>query len=104
MRANVTRVAFLLVLVLVIGTTGEVTARIEDYIRRGVPIMHTPDRTVDLVLHDKLGIRGRPNGRYGRWQLNSAGFRGPEIARQPIAGCHRVIVLGASDSFGLYES
>jgi hypothetical protein len=104
MRGSVTRAGFALVLVLVIGMTGEVTARIEDYIRRGVPILHTPDRTLDLVLHDELGIRGRPNGRFGRWQLNSAGFRGPEIARRPMTGCSRVLVLGASESFGLYES
>ena len=69
-----------------------------------MPLLSTPDRTRDLVLHDALGIRGKPNGRYGRWRLNSAGFRGPEIARQPASGCRRVIVLGASESFGLYES
>lgn len=80
------------------------TARAEDLIRRGVPLLSTPDRTRDLVVHDALGIRGRPNGRYGRWQLNSAGFRGPEIARRPLPDCHRIMVLGASESFGLYES
>jgi lysophospholipase L1-like esterase len=104
MRVDVTRVACAVGLVLVIGASGEVTARIEDYFRRGIPILHTPDRTGDLVLHDQLGIRGRPNGHFGRWQLNSVGFRGPEIARQPEAGCSRVLVLGASESFGLYES
>lgn len=84
--------------------SAELTARVEDLLRRDVPLWSTPDRTRDLVLHDALGIRGRPNGRYGHWQLNSSGFRGPEIARRPLAGCHRVIVLGASESFGLYES
>ena len=101
---NLKRLAFYLILALVIGFSAEVTARTEDFIRRGVPLLSTPDRTRDLVLHDALGIRGRPNGRYGRWQLNSAGFRGPEIARRPVAQCHRVMVLGASESFGLYES
>jgi len=104
MRTNMTRVAFAAVLVLVIVMTGEVTARIEDYIRRGVPVLFTPDRTADLVLHDDLGIRGRPNGRYARWQLNGAGFRGPEFAKRVAAGCRRVMILGASESFGLYES
>lgn len=89
---------------MVVGLSAELTARAEDFIRRGVPFLVTPDRTRDLVVHDALGIRGRPNGRYGRWQLNSAGFRGPEIARRPQPHCHRVIVLGASESFGLYES
>jgi hypothetical protein len=95
---------FYAILLIVIGMSAELTARVEDFIRRGVPLLSTPDRTHDLVLHDALGIRGRPNGRYGRWQLNSAGFRGPEIARRPLPDCHRIIVLGASESFGLYES
>ncbi len=104
MRLKLSRLAFLLILPLVTAGAGELTARIEDYIRRGVPIFSTPDRNRDLVLHDALGIRGRPNGQFGRWHLNSVGFRGPEIARQPPAGCHRVLILGASESFGLYES
>jgi len=104
MPINVSRLGFAAVLVLVVGATGEVTARIEDYIRRDVPIFSAPDRYRDLVLHDALGIRGRPNGHFAHWRLNSFGFRGPEIARQPAAGCHRVLVLGASESFGLYES
>jgi hypothetical protein len=104
MGDKVLRLGFLIILVVVIGATGELTARIEDYVRRGVPVYATPDRYRDLVLHDHLGIRGRPNGHFGRWQLNSAGFRGAEITKRPSAGCSRVMVLGASESFGLYES
>jgi hypothetical protein len=104
MRANLFRLGFLGILVIVVGVAGEFTARIQDYIRRGVPIWSAPDRDRDLVLHDALGIRGRPNGRFGRWQLNGFGFRGPQITKQPATGCHRVLILGASESFGLYES
>jgi hypothetical protein len=104
MRLTLSRLGFLIILVLVIGATGELTARVEDFIRRGVPINSTPDRYRDLVLHDALGIRGRPYGHFGRWHLNSVGFRGPEIAKQPSPNCHRVLILGASETFGLYES
>jgi hypothetical protein len=104
MRPTLSRLGFLIILALVIGATGELTARVEDFLRRGVPIQATPDRYRDLVLHDALGIRGRPYGHFGRWQLNSVGFRGPEITRQPSPGCHRVLILGASETFGLYES
>lgn len=104
MRLTLSRLGFLIILVLVIGATGELTARVEDFLRRGVPIVSAPDRYRDLVLHDALAIRGRPYGHFGRWQLNSVGFRGPEISKQPSPGCHRVLVLGASESFGLYES
>jgi hypothetical protein len=104
MRSRLSRLGFLIILGLVTCFAGELTARIEDYVRKGVPICSTPDRYRDLVLHDDKGIRGKPNGQFGRWQLNSVGFRGPEITRQPAAGCHRVMILGASESFGLYES
>jgi hypothetical protein len=104
MRTRLSSLGFLIILAIVIGGSAESTARIEDYVRRGVPIFSTPDRYHDLVLHDTLGIRGRPGGHYQRWQLNSAGFRGPEISVKPAPNCHRVLILGASESFGLYES
>src|SRR5689334_15369784 len=104
MVSKLQKLGFLIILGIVTFFVGEVTARVEDYVRKGVPIWSTPDRYHDLVLHDTLGIRGRPNGVFGHWRLNSVGFRGPEIARQPAADCHRVMILGASESFGLYES
>jgi lysophospholipase L1-like esterase len=82
----------------------EVTARIEDRIRLGVPVLAAPDHDRDLVVHDELGIHGRPEGRYKKWRLNRYGFRGHEIAGRPADGCVRVVALGASETFGLYES
>jgi hypothetical protein len=104
MRTTLSRLGNLIIFAVVIGGSAELTARIEDYVRRGVPVYSTPDRYRDLVLHDALGIRGRPGGHFGHWRLNSAGFRGPEISVKPAPGCHRVLILGASESFGLYES
>ena len=89
---------------LVVLVSAELTARVEDYLRLGVPFAAVPDRERDLVLHDAIGIRGRPNGVYKKWHLNSFGFRSPEVARAPAPGCTRVMVLGASETFGLYES
>ncbi len=83
--------------------SAEITARVDDGIRHGVPFLAVPDRR-DLVLHDDLGIRGKPHGRYQKWHLNEHGFRGPEIRREPSDDCRRVAVLGASETFGLYES
>jgi hypothetical protein len=84
--------------------SAEVTARIEDRMRLGVGLLTTPDHDRDLILHDELGIRGRPNGIFKKWHLNGYGFRGPEITVPPLSGCVRVMVLGASETFGLYES
>ncbi len=91
-------------LVLTLLMSVEVSARVEDRFRSGVPLFSTPDRVADLVVHDALGIRGRPYGRYKVWRLNAFGFRGPEVTRSPKPGCIRVITLGASETFGLYES
>lgn len=82
----------------------EVSARVQDRFRNGVPFFSTPDRVADLVVQDTLGVRGKPYGRYKVWQLNAYGFRGPEITRSPKPGCIRVMTLGASETFGLYES
>jgi lysophospholipase L1-like esterase len=82
----------------------EVSARVEDRFRSGVPLFSTPDRVADLVVQDALGVRGKPNGRYKHWKLNAFGFRGPEIGLSPKPGCTRVMTLGASETFGLYES
>jgi hypothetical protein len=83
---------------------GELTARVDDRIRLQIPFWATPDHDHDLILHDEGGIRGRPNGRFKKWRLNSFGFRSPEMTRSPAARCTRVMVLGASESFGFYES
>jgi len=84
--------------------SAEVAARVEDRLRLGVGLLATPDHDRDLIVHDELGIRGRPNGIFKKWRLNSYGFRGPEITVAPLPGCTRVMVLGASETFGLYES
>ncbi|HEY4130222.1 MAG TPA: hypothetical protein VGM50_06370 [Gemmatimonadaceae bacterium] len=82
----------------------EIVARVDDWVRLGIPFTHTPDEDHDLKYRDWFGVRGRPFGRYRQWHLNNYGFRGPDIARQAPAGCKRVMILGASESFGLYES
>lgn len=84
--------------------SAEITARIEDRLRLGIDWFAVPDRERDLILHDELAIRGRPNGRFKKWSLNSFGFRRGEMTLDPPRDCMRVMVLGASETFGLYES
>lgn len=79
--------------------TLEVCARLEDTLTQGAPFGGT--YTQD-ILYDRPGadFHGVPHARYLKWQLNSMGYRGPE----PRAGEFRVACVGASETFGLYES
>lgn len=104
MREMATRLASYLGVFLLVVASAELTSRVEDRLRVGTDLLAVPDHDRDLILHDELGIRGRPNGRFKRWHLNSFGFRSPPIGEQPSKGCTRIVVLGASETFGLYES
>jgi len=90
--------------ILFVAAAGEATARLDDWAFRDTPLLHSADRQHDLLLYDRDCIRGRPNGRYGKFRLNRYGFRGPEIARVASPGSIRIMLLGASESFGLYET
>jgi len=82
----------------------ELAARMDDRVRYGVPLTAEPNENRDLVVADSTGWHGRPYGRYKQWQLDRFGFRSPDIALTPPPGCKRVVVMGASETFGLYES
>jgi hypothetical protein len=98
------RLILWLAIVLTCVGSAELTARLEDRLRLGIDWFAVPDHDRDLILHDGLGIRGRPNGRFKKWSLNSFGFRHAEMSIDPPNDCVRDIVLGASETFGLYES
>ena len=57
-------------------------------------------------LHESTpeGRRGEPYGHFGQWRLNAYGFRSPEISILPAPAMVRIAALGASETFGLYES
>jgi hypothetical protein len=93
-----------LVALTLIALIGEFTARLDDWIFQGTPLAANVDREHDLLFYDKDCIRGRPDGRFTKFHLNHFGFRGPEISADPIPGTTRVMLLGASETFGLYES
>lgn len=76
----------------------ELCARLDDYISYGASLW-APYNNQILYVQDKLGKKGKPGARYKKWQLNSLGFRGPEL--QP--GRVRIICTGVSETFGLYE-
>lgn len=82
----------------------EISSRVDDWIRYDVPLLVNPNRDRDLVLAESWGYRGRPHGRYRKWQLDANGFRAISNLTDPQADAPRLLVLGASETFGLYES
>jgi hypothetical protein len=96
------RAAWAAAALLIIGLCGELAARLDDALFHSVPLLANP-RYDDLIMQDWFGRRGRPHAQFGKWKLNSLGFRGPEL-RHKEPGCIRVVVLGASESFGFFES
>lgn len=92
--------AAILLLLILVGA--ETTVRIEDRIRWGMPLLASDTSTADLMVSDRTGRHPAPGKRFRKWQINSVGTRGPEP--DPSHAARRVLVLGASETFGLYES
>jgi lysophospholipase L1-like esterase len=58
-----------------------------------------------LVEVDSQGIpHNVPGARYGKWEINSLGFRGKEIDLEKKEGHIRILCFGVSETFGFYES
>lgn len=79
--------------------TLEVSARVDDYLTYGAPLTGYFDIQT-LYEFDEIGSRGRPNAEFKKWKLNSLGFRGPDLEPGKLT----VAVLGASETFGMFES
>jgi hypothetical protein len=82
----------------------EILARVDDWVERSIPLLASPTYESELRIFRDGIFQGRPHGHYKKWKLNAWGFRGPEIALAKRSGCTRVLALGASEIFGLYES
>lgn len=90
--------------ILVFSVSMEVCARVDDKIKYQAPLLgeYNPDR---LRGKDKNGIRHNiPNSRFEKWEINEYGFRGAAFAIEKPAGVKRIVCMGTSESFGLYES
>lgn len=77
----------------------EAGTRADEAIRWGTPVTSTAASVADIISIDSSGARGIPGRHYRQFAINSLGLRGPE----PAGGRPRVLVLGASETFGLYE-
>ena len=77
----------------------ELSARIDDVLSYDAPFWGPYNEEI-LFRSDRLGKWGKPDARYEKWQLNSLGYRGPELR----PGTIRIVCFGASETFGLYEA
>jgi lysophospholipase L1-like esterase len=81
------------------AATLEIAARVDDFVGSGAPVLK-PYTINTLFRPSPFGREGVPGARFGKWQMNSMGYRGPE----PHDGRTNVLTFGASETFGLYES
>ena len=77
----------------------ELCARFDDVLSYDAPFWGPYNNEI-LLKTDSLGRWGKPGARYEKWQLNSLGYRGPELR----PGTVRIVCFGASETFGLYEA
>jgi len=57
-----------------------------------------------VLTEDSSGIRhNTPGVRYGKWEINSLGFRGKEFDLKKKEGQVRIVCLGGSETFGVFE-
>ncbi len=86
---------------LLFGFTLEVAARVDDRLRWGAPFVGRYAHEA-LISRDSVTLKGRAGYRFEKWKMNSAGFRGPELSGDTSK--LRIVTLGASETFGLFES
>lgn len=103
MRVGIKQMLGLTTLVIVVALGAEVGARLDDWLFEQIPLSANPSSD-DLITRDPLGRSGTPYARFKKWRLNNLGFRGPDVAPEAARGVPRILILGASETFGLYES
>jgi len=92
-----------IILVLIFLLVLECLARIDDRVKYGANLW-TGYNADMLRSFDSAGTRVNvPNVRFKKWRNNAAGFRGEEILSNKPHGVRRVVCLGSSETYGLYE-
>ena len=77
----------------------ELFSRIDDRLNEQAPLLE-PYSINSLFEEAPHGRQGRPEARFAKWSMNSAGLRGPEPAPDRI----NILAYGASETFGLFET
>lgn len=92
------------VVIIVFFLTIEICARLDDAFKYGAPLLGEYSYA-HLQSEDTDGLKYNvPNAKYEKWENNSLGFRGPEVMQNKPSGTVRVVCMGSSESYGLFES
>lgn len=94
----------ILIPLLLVPPAFELTVRLDDWARFGVPITSGATHIMDLRVTDSLGRHARPGAVYRKFKINNLGFRGPDVTDESLRELPLVVVTGASESFGMFES
>lgn len=92
-----------LVYVAILLATLELCARVDDYLSYGAPLVGRYEFD-NLHRFGVGGVYGVPGEQFEKWRMNNLGFRGRDVSPRKAPDHFRVLVLGASESFGVYES
>jgi hypothetical protein len=98
------RAAAVLGFATIVAVAMEATCRLDDFFRYGTPIWSPVVSEEDLLIRDRDGQHARPNARFQKWVINAVGTRGEAASAVKQPGALRVVTVGASETFGLYES
>ena len=105
MRRRLLHAGYAFGLMLLVAFAAEITTRIEDRLRYDTDLLHSPDFDNDLFEPQANGDRrGKPFGRYQKWRLNQFGFRSSEVEIKRSSDRKRIMLIGSSETFGMFES
>lgn len=82
----------------------ELSTRLDQWRQYGASPLGDFNYEIGLISYDEHGRRGKPHGHYEKWKLNEHGYRGPPVQKVRDPGVARVATLGASETFGLFET
>ncbi len=77
----------------------EFGTRVDEFVRWGTPLRSGASSINDIIAVDSLGAHGIAGAQYRQFSFNADGVRGPALT----ADRARILVIGASETFGLYE-
>ena len=84
----------------IIVASWECCARVKEWTQRGVPPLAMRYVAPATYRYDARGLHGIPLVTDGKYRMNSLGYRGPEVTQ----GKETILCLGASETYGIYES
>lgn len=94
------RIIAKIAIAVVLVTSAEVSVRLIERVRYGVPIWATYYENGSLFAINTLGKKGRPNAQFKECHLNSLGLRGSELQRDS----RRILFIGSSEVFGFCDT